>query len=395
MKRRGFTYKIMDLEYPAVSVSVPNLTGVGAFISAGKSFKFGRSVQTGVGSLVAYRSMVQMNCPDTRWILMGYSQGAMVVAQALKYFKVGELVYAGMFGDPELYLPEGRGAWPAACRGKNLSPYRVFVPNCHADNGSLGTRKPYEIDRFRGKYGLWCNNGDFVCGSSKNLFNNGGHVEYRNGAYLQAFAIVDKILTTNRVSTNSVRLMREAPSEIYAYARQTEYFVAPGEEIEIDLTPSISIEHEVSEYLWSFDGETWMANDAVILRSFEAGEYKILAKVSDGFNESDVLEILVHVGNFAGPVTLPAPTTLKLLRQDDNIRLYWRAAPDGAKYAFIKVNGLGLDYVDASAGETRISDVEYDDLRDIEVAWMDADGNVGEFATIDMANFGSEITLGD
>ena len=26
---------------------------------------------------------------------------------------------------------------------------------------------------------------------------------------------------------------------------------------------------------------------------------------------------------------------------------------------------------------------------------MDADGNVGEFATIDMANFGSEITLGD
>ena len=326
---------------------------------------------------------------------MGYSQGAMVVAQALKYFKAGELVYAGMFGDPELYLPEGRGAWPAACRGKNLSPYRVFVPNCHADNGSLGTRNPYEIDRFRGKYGLWCNNGDFVCGSSKNLFNNGGHVEYRNGAYSQAFAIVDKILTTNRVSTNSARLMREASSEIYAYARQTEYFVAPGEEIEIDLTPSISIEHEISEYLWSFDGETWMANDAVILRSFEAGEYKILAKVSDGFNESDALEILVHVGDFAGPVTLPAPTTLKLLRQDDNIWLYWRAAPDGAKYAFIKVNGLGLDYVDASAGETRISDVEYDDLRDIEVAWMDADGNVGEFATIDMANFGSEITLGD
>ena len=103
----------------------------------------------------------------------------------------------------------------------------------------------------------------------------------------------------------------------------------------------------------------------------------------------------MHVGNFADPVTLPAPTTLKLLRQDDNIWLYWRAAPDGAKYAFIKVNGLGLDYVDASAGETRISDVEYDDLRDIEVAWMDADGNVGEFATIDMANFGSEITLGD
>ncbi len=63
-----------------------------------------------------------------------------MIAQALKYFKAGELVYAGMFGDPELYLPEGRGAWPAACRGKNLSPYRVFVPNCHADNGSLGTR---------------------------------------------------------------------------------------------------------------------------------------------------------------------------------------------------------------------------------------------------------------
>lgn len=66
VRRRGFTHKIMDLEYPAVSVSAPHLTGVGAFVSAGKSFKFGRSVQQGVASLTAYRSMVQMNCPDTR-----------------------------------------------------------------------------------------------------------------------------------------------------------------------------------------------------------------------------------------------------------------------------------------------------------------------------------------
>lgn len=180
---------------------------------------------------------------------MGYSQGAMVVAQSLEYFKSGELIYVAMFGDPELYLPEGRGAWPAACRGKNLSPYRVFVPNCHTDNGSLGTRNPYEIARFRGKYGLWCNNNDFICGSSKNLLRGDGHIEYSRGAYSQAFAIVDKILTTNRVTTFRARMTPKSEPEIYVYARQTEYWVAPDEEIEIDLSPSISIEREVTEYL--------------------------------------------------------------------------------------------------------------------------------------------------
>lgn len=319
----------------------------------------------------------------------------MVVAQSLEYFKSGELIYVAMFGDPELYLPEGRGAWPAACRGKNLSPYRVFVPNCHTDNGSLGTRNPYEIARFRGKYGLWCNNNDFICGSSKNLLRGDGHVEYSRGAYSQAFAIVDKILTTNRVTTSRARMTPKSEPEIYVYARQTEYWVAPDEEIEIDLSPSISIEREVTEYLWSFDGgESWRADEPILRSKFEAGEHKILAKVADGFAESSPLEIVVHVGEFTALAQLEAPLNLRATKEDEGLKLEWRDAPKEAKYAFVKVNGLGLVYADTSDGEIWLSDVEYENLRDIEVAWMDAEYNVGEFATLDMSGFENVRVLG-
>ena len=127
---------------------------------------------------------------------------------------------------------------------------------------------------------------------------------------------------------------------------------------------------------------------------FEAGEHKILAKVADGFAESSPLEIVVHVGEFTALAQLEVPLNLRATREDEGLKLEWRDAPKEAKYAFVKVNGLGLVYADTSDGEIWLSDVEYENLRDIEVAWMDAEYNVGEFATLDMSGFENVRVLG-
>ncbi len=393
VERRGYTYKIMDLEYPAVSVMNP-FVALGAKISARSTFKFGKSVTVGIENLVTYKNSVQRSCPNTRWILAGYSQGAIVVTEAAKTFKPSEIVYIGLTGDPELYLPEGRGIRPDACRGKNLSPYRVAVPNCHTDNGSIGERKPFEYPGFEGKYGLWCYNDDFICGSSKNLLRNDGHVVYSaKGAYTQMLAIVDKKLNTNYVTTR-----RSVGGDIFAYATQTEYELAPGEEATFDLSPSISTNRNITSYLWSFDdGATWMSGEATITRSFETGEYKILAKVSDGFATSESLEISVKVGDFAEILPLSAPENLRAELVDDEIKLSCHSAPPEAKYLYIKLNSLPMGYVEMAQGYAIFNELEFDQLKDIELAWVDVDFNVGEFANLDVSRIRdfSIVEIGD
>ncbi len=175
--QQGYTARIQDLPYRAISVAKFR-TLLGAYVSAGKYYEFGASVRDGVNTLKTYYVNVMKRCPETRWVLAGYSQGAMVVGEAVKSFAADKVIYVGLLGDPQLSLPEGRGIWPDACRGKNLSEYRVYVPNCLTDDGSLGERNPYQYGELRGKYGLWCANADYVCGSSKNPLRNGGHFTY-------------------------------------------------------------------------------------------------------------------------------------------------------------------------------------------------------------------------
>ena len=101
-------------------------------------------------ALSNYYVAVMQSCPETRWILAGYSQGAMVVTGAAKSFRHDNVVYIALFGDPQLNLPEGRGLLPVACLGRNYSPYRVNVPNCRTNRASLGERNPYEYGELVG-----------------------------------------------------------------------------------------------------------------------------------------------------------------------------------------------------------------------------------------------------
>lgn len=170
-------------QYPATAVSGgvgEFFTLLGAFVSSGDSFKFGASVEQGVGELKAYLSQASRACPTTKYVLGGYSQGAMIMSGTLPRLDASKIIYVTTFGDPKLYLPEGAPSptmfrSPDACRGVNISPYRKYVPDCHAYEGVLGSYRPYQTVSYSGKIGTWCNKKDIMCSSGLNISN---HTEY-------------------------------------------------------------------------------------------------------------------------------------------------------------------------------------------------------------------------
>ena len=160
----SLSYEIEDLDYPAIGVGADNISvALGALISGGESYAFGESVKQGIANLVS-----QVNssvCKNTKYVVAGYSQGAMVVSGALQKLNPSKLIYAATFGDPKIYLPEGFGMIPPACKGDNLSEYRVYVPDCRAYKGLLGAKEPYTTADYAGKVGVWCNKHDIFCSS--------------------------------------------------------------------------------------------------------------------------------------------------------------------------------------------------------------------------------------
>ena len=182
-------YDFVDLDYPAISVADFKVM-LGAFFGAGGAYEFGDSIKEGVDNLT---NMVNgASCPNTKYVIGGYSQGAMVVSQALSGLDSNRIIYAATLGDPKLYLPEGKGLLPAACRGENLSDYRMYVPDCRAYKGLLGAYIPYEPTKMTGKMGTWCNKMDIFCSSYFNMTN---HVSYvADNLYEDASRVIfDKI----------------------------------------------------------------------------------------------------------------------------------------------------------------------------------------------------------
>lgn len=195
-------YEFIDLDYPAVGVGLDNLkVTLGAYIGAGETYEFGESVNKGVSKLI---NLVNNGCPNTKYVIGGYSQGAMVVSKSLKSLRADKVIYAATFGDPKIYLPEGKGMMPVACSNKNLSDYRIYVPDCHAYEGLLGSYRPYRPEGLAGKVGTWCNKRDVFCSSK---FNISDHLAYiSDNLYEDASRLIfDKITKAfgleNRVSS--------------------------------------------------------------------------------------------------------------------------------------------------------------------------------------------------
>ncbi|MBR2803472.1 cutinase family protein [Candidatus Saccharibacteria bacterium] len=174
LSQLGVDYEAEDLDYSAIGMDMDNFWAVlGAYFGAGESYEFGRSVDAGVQQLI---QEVNHECPNTKYVLGGYSQGAMVISKALHSLDADKIIYAATFGDPKLYLPEGEGIIPAACRGDNLSDYRVYVPDCRAYEGMLGSYRPYEPMSYSGKVGTWCNKYDIFCSSYLSLDSHMAYV---------------------------------------------------------------------------------------------------------------------------------------------------------------------------------------------------------------------------
>ncbi len=196
IKNLGLSYEFIDLDYPAIGIGDIGVI-TGAYFGAGEAYEFGESVKSGVKNLD--KLVNGASCPNTKYVVGGYSQGAMVVSGALGSLNSERLIYAATFGDPKLYLPEGKGIMPAACRGENLSDYRMYVPDCQAYKGLLGAYIPYEPLNLTGKVGTWCNKRDIFC-SSKHLDIRGinDHITYiADNLYEDASrVIVDKICKT-------------------------------------------------------------------------------------------------------------------------------------------------------------------------------------------------------
>ena len=173
IKDYGISYDFLDLDYPAIGMNIDNIWSVlGAYFGGGDSYEFGASVDAGVTEMT---KIVNRECVNTKYVLAGYSQGAMVVSKSLHNIDADKVIYAATFGDPKLYLPEGEGWIPAACRGENLSDYRAYVPDCRAYEGLLGSYRPYEPGVFAGKVGTWCNKYDIFCSS---YFDLNSHLAY-------------------------------------------------------------------------------------------------------------------------------------------------------------------------------------------------------------------------
>jgi hypothetical protein len=178
-QRYGISVLIRDLDYPAVGLNTP-VQIIQTFVSAGKAYSFGNSVKLGVNNLRLYYRAAHKKCPDMKFGFIGYSQGAMVISSAAKYFDTDSTLFLMLLGDPETYLPEGEGLFPSACSTGKKSSWRAYAPNCRTAAGVFGARKPYEASHLKGKYSLWCNRKDYICGSSRNPLSNSGHTLYSN-----------------------------------------------------------------------------------------------------------------------------------------------------------------------------------------------------------------------
>ena len=116
-------------------------------------------------------------CKTTRYVAIGYSQGAQVLGDTLREnLNSSRFLFVAFFGDPQLYLPEARNY--DVCSGRDLSIYRKDVIDCKVESGILGARIPYIPRKYLNKAGTWCNKGDAICGSGINLKNNVAHLQY-------------------------------------------------------------------------------------------------------------------------------------------------------------------------------------------------------------------------
>ena len=201
------------LALPPALETTTNLATPPAFALYQAFSQYHNNVERGVDELTKVLEIEHEKCPDTRLVLVGYSQGAQVIGDTLSQQKLEtirkQIVYVALFGDPKLSMPEGRPIssdaaivanvinvvdkvsgfacirnpilcafkkdnessvlqkarrlFYPACRGKLFSPWRRGTVGCMSDSGMLGARNPYMPPDIENRVGSWCDAKDGIC----------------------------------------------------------------------------------------------------------------------------------------------------------------------------------------------------------------------------------------
>jgi hypothetical protein len=152
--------------------------------------RYRASVAAGVTELTNYVTERAAICPGESFVLGGYSQGAQVAGEALFELDAAtrdRVAFVALFSDPKLYLPEGGGPFPPACRGDE-SPWRRGSVGCWTDHGVLEARVPYFPKDIEDRAGSWCDRADGVCSDS--LVDLGLHDDHAD--YADSGAEIDE-----------------------------------------------------------------------------------------------------------------------------------------------------------------------------------------------------------
>lgn len=158
----GLNVDTKELIYPAEGNYIALLGSRLSWVAAGE---YKASVEKGVSNLIELLSTESAKCPDQKYILGGYSQGAHVIGDALD--KLGDnilskIAYVALFGDPK-FNPHSNAAYGNSFPGAG---------------GILGARQ----DTFPQVGGIsnWCRRYDGICEGNvfKALNFFGTHDEY-------------------------------------------------------------------------------------------------------------------------------------------------------------------------------------------------------------------------
>lgn len=415
LREHGISWNTHELSvYPAVPVvgwtngGYQNL--LGASLSGGGAFDYGTSVNIGADELRGYIAQRLNACPSTLFILGGYSQGAQVVGDSYRGLLTDDqrnhVVYNVLVGDPKLSLPEGRGImWQTpACRGEWLSPWRRGVPDCNTDHGSLGAREPYLPASFLNSTGLWCNDGDLVCGSG---WSTGPHLQYAVAGGPIAQGVLTGVRRARERLAPGVTGLAAAPFATSAQAAGLDkldaadiapvatlplgaYYAASGQSIRLDASGSYSPISQIVRWDWDLDGDgvyEVMSEEPVVTHTFAphfSGTVRLrVADADDRVADTSAKIFMDYVA--PEPTTVSADdVTVVATENETSATLNWTATDSPTKGWVVSVNGLPLGVASPDARTIVVTDLKRGEAITFSIAPMSDVGEIGQRRDVEL-----------
>ena len=390
------TRHINGASYPAHPIQgFTSLLNAGDKAEGSRYFSYEQSVNEGVREGVGYLQQRMSQCPNSQYVLGGYSQGAQVMGDVygqLTDEQRSKVAFNAFFGDPKLNLPEGRsvaGEHPVF-DGQGISPWRRQSPAPATTQGSLGARTPY-LPAGEQNTGSWCLANDYVCGSTKVLMGfsrENGHMLYAqaNGPIDEALREAFSRVGQRRGVEDAAARLTPAGSGPVVNLPADEYYAPVGHTVRLDAGASYSAGSKIVRWDWDIDGDgVYETHDgaAVMEHSYSAqGDYTVKVRATDSNGAVTERQVTVHAGTTTGIPTLPeAAATVSGERNGTEATLRWSAAKAPELGWQITVNGFPVGVYTSNTAEAVVTGLDASRDVQIGVAPVSAQGIAGEVKT--------------